>query len=73
VQNTSEVGDKFYLLVQDDFTGYLWSYFIKAKSDLPDTMLDWLKLVQKKIKNISGETNLFIKLLLSQNLISSLI
>jgi hypothetical protein len=49
VQNTSNGGPTFWLLIQDDFTGYLWSYFIKAKSDLPETMLDWLKLVQKEI------------------------
>jgi hypothetical protein len=48
VQNTSYGGDNFWLLIQDNFTGYLCSYFIKAKSDLPDTMIDWLKLVQKE-------------------------
>jgi hypothetical protein len=50
VQNTSYEGANFLLLIQDNFTGYLWSYFIKAKRDLPDTMIDWLKLVQKEIK-----------------------
>jgi hypothetical protein len=46
---------KFWLLIQENFTSYLWSYFIKAKSDLPDTMLDWLKLVQKEI-NLNGKS-----------------
>jgi hypothetical protein len=40
VQNTSYGGANFWLLIQDDFTSYLWSYFIKAKSDLPDTMFN---------------------------------
>jgi hypothetical protein len=50
VQNTSYGGANVWLLIQDDFTGFLWSYLIKAKSDLPDTMIDWLKLVQEEFK-----------------------
>jgi transposase InsO family protein len=50
VQNTSYGGANVWHLIQDDFTGCLWSYFIKAKNDLPDTLIDWLKLVQKEIK-----------------------
>jgi hypothetical protein len=37
----------YWLLIQDDFTGYIWSLFLKAKSDLPDTMLFWLHQFQK--------------------------
>jgi hypothetical protein len=69
VQNTSYGGAKFRLLIQDGFTSYLWSYFIKAKSDLSDTIIYWLKLVQKEIKlNVKSirletlvRTNIFIK------------
>jgi hypothetical protein len=38
VQNTSYGGANFWHLIQDEFTSYLWSNFIKVKSDLPDTM-----------------------------------
>jgi hypothetical protein len=47
VQVTGYRGAQFWLLIQDDLIGCLWSYFIKAKSDQPDTMLDWLKLVER--------------------------
>jgi transposase InsO family protein len=47
VQTQSYRGANFWLLIQDDFTGYLWSYFIKAKSDIPDSFFDWLQLVKK--------------------------
>jgi hypothetical protein len=49
VQTPSYGCADFWILIQDDFTGYLWSYFIKAKSDLPDSMFDWLQLVKKEI------------------------
>jgi hypothetical protein len=49
VQALSYGGANFCLFIQDDFTGYLWSYFIKAKSDLPASMFDWLQLVKKEI------------------------
>jgi hypothetical protein len=50
VHNTSYGGGNFWLLNQDNVTGYLWSYLIKTKNDLPDTMIDWLKRVHKEIK-----------------------
>jgi hypothetical protein len=53
VQNTSYGGAIFWLFIQDNFTNFLWSYFIKSMSDLTDTMIDWLKLVQKKIISMS--------------------
>jgi hypothetical protein len=49
VETPSYGGDNFWLLIQDDFTGYHWSYFIKAKSDQPASMFDWFQLVKKEI------------------------
>jgi hypothetical protein len=80
VQNTSYGGAEFWLLIQDNFTGYLWSYFIKAESDLPDTIIYWLKLVQKEIKlNVksicldnSGENRFFHQLIIKISSLSSL-
>jgi hypothetical protein len=40
-------GSKYWLLIQDEFTGYIWSFFLKARSDFPDTMLSWLHQFQK--------------------------
>jgi hypothetical protein len=34
IHQISFVGAKFWLLLQDEFTGYLWSYFLPHKSDL---------------------------------------
>ena len=47
VQTTSFGGAKFWLMVQDAFTGYLWSFFLKAKSDLPVTILTWIQKLSK--------------------------
>jgi hypothetical protein len=44
---TSFGGSKYWLLIQDEFTGYIWSIFLKAKSDLSDIMLVWLHQFQK--------------------------
>ena len=35
-------GNKFWLLIVDDFTHMKWSFFLKAKSDLSDTVLRFL-------------------------------
>jgi hypothetical protein len=61
----------FWLLIHDDFIGYLWTYFLKHKSDLPPTMIDWLQLVKKDLKmsvkliclDISDENMAFHKLI----------
>jgi hypothetical protein len=50
VLNSSYGGANFWLLIQDDFREYLWSYFIKHKNDLSSTMIDWLYLVKKEVK-----------------------
>jgi hypothetical protein len=44
---TSFGGSKYWLLIQDEFTGYIWSLFLKARSDFPDTMFSWLHQFQK--------------------------
>jgi Reverse transcriptase (RNA-dependent DNA polymerase) len=40
---------KYWLLIQDDFTGYLWSYFLKERSDLPEQVLKWVYEFQKEL------------------------
>jgi hypothetical protein len=46
----------FWLLIQDEFTGHIWSEFITEKSQLPQVMLHWIYNTQKeanfKIKTI---------------------
>jgi hypothetical protein len=44
---TSFGGSKYWLLIQDEFTDYIWSIFLKAKSDLPDIMILWLLRTQQ--------------------------
>jgi hypothetical protein len=48
VKLVSYGGAKFWLLIQDEYTGYLWSFFLSAKSELPDTVISWIKTVQKE-------------------------
>jgi hypothetical protein len=69
VLNSSYGGANFSLLTQVDFTNYLWSYFLKAKRDLPETMVNWLRLLKKELSlNVkciclynSGENTAFHK------------
>ena len=50
VAATSYGGAKYWLLIQDDYTDFLWSYFLKEKSQLPDIMLQWINQIQKETK-----------------------
>ena len=65
VQNSSYGGATYWLLIQDDFSGYLWSMFLSKKSGTPSAMLNWLKDTSKifKTKTIcldnSGENKAF--------------
>jgi hypothetical protein len=70
--NTNSFGkNTFWLLIQDEFTEYIWSEFITKKSQLPQVMLHWIYKTQKeanvKIKIIrlgnSGENSAFKKLI----------
>jgi hypothetical protein len=48
VKSVSYGGAKFWLLFQDEYTGYLWSFYLSAKSELPETVISWIKTVQKE-------------------------
>jgi hypothetical protein len=39
IKTKSFGGAKFWLMIQDEFTGYFWSHFLKNKSDLPYTVI----------------------------------
>ena len=43
-------GAKFWLLIQDEFSNYLWSYFLSAKSELAGTVCTFIKTFQKDHK-----------------------
>jgi hypothetical protein len=48
IQGVSFGGAKFWALVVDDFSGYCWSYFLKAKSELKERKFDLVK----ELKNV---------------------
>jgi hypothetical protein len=50
IRTKSFGGSKFWLMIQDEFTGYIWSHFLKNKSDLPDVVIKWIHLTHKKDK-----------------------
>ena len=47
VRTTSYGGAKFWLLLQDHYTDYIWSFFLSAKSELPTVLYNWVKDFQK--------------------------
>ena len=48
-------GIKNRLLILYEFTKFIWSKFLKVKSDLPQTMLDWTTGEEKKCSNVVGK------------------
>ncbi len=48
INHISYGGAKFWLLIQDEFTGYIWSYFLSAKSELAETVMKWMKTFQQE-------------------------
>ena len=49
-------GTKYWLLVMDDNTGFLWSHFLENKSDTSDVMINLIKHLEKLgviVKSIS--------------------
>jgi hypothetical protein len=54
--NTNSFGkNRFWLLIQDEFTGYIWSEFITKKSQLPQVILHWIYKTQKEA-NVKNKT-----------------
>jgi hypothetical protein len=47
-------GPKFWLLIVDHFSDMCWSFFMKAKSELPDQVMDLLQKLHRD-KYISGK------------------
>ena len=55
IKNVSYGGSKFWLLVVDDATDCCFSFFLKKKSDVPETMVRMIKQLQSK-ENITVMT-----------------
>ena len=56
VRAKSYGGSKYWLMIQDEYSGYVWSRFLKKKSELPQEMFKLIHFIQKlfniTIKNI---------------------
>jgi hypothetical protein len=53
VKVPSTGGNKYWLLVMDEFSGYLWSYCFCYRDDLPATMTAFVKMFPRTFdKNI---------------------
>jgi hexokinase len=61
VQVTSHGGNKFWLLIMDEFTGFCWSYFLRQKSDLSNQMIDWVKAFNIKFNTKVKHLNVTIQ------------
>ena len=51
VNYTSFGGAKFWLMLQDSFTSFVWSFFLKQKSDLATTVISWLQVFTKQFNH----------------------
>ena len=48
INHISFGGAKYWLMIQDEYTGYIWSMFLKSKDELPDIVIDWIKQIMKE-------------------------
>jgi len=44
--DTSLYGNKYFLTILDDYTRYVWVYFIKSKADTFNTFIKWYKRIK---------------------------
>jgi transposase InsO family protein len=51
VKVPSTGGNKYWLLVMDEYSGFLWSYFFRYRDDLTATMTDFVKQFPRKFDN----------------------
>jgi hypothetical protein len=40
---------KYWLMIKENLTDYIWSYFLHNKSDLSDTVMTWMWDLKKRI------------------------
>jgi hypothetical protein len=67
IKSKSFGGNKYWLMIQDEFTSYVWCKLLKAKSELPENMMKFLTSIMKttdvKVQYIrcdnSGENQTF--------------
>jgi transposase InsO family protein len=65
IKTASFAANRYWLLVMDDYTNFIWSFFVKNKNDGADTMITFLLQLQKETKlkfirwDNSGENNQF--------------
>jgi hypothetical protein len=56
---TSVGGSVYFVTYTDDFSNYLWVYMLKQKSDVPNTFIEWLTLVEnqtdKRVKEFRSD------------------
>ena len=48
VKTVSYGGSKFWLLIIDDYTDYIWSYFLSSKNELTEKVLEFIKENESK-------------------------
>ena len=60
VKTPSIGGSKYWLLIQDDYSDYLWSFFLKRKDETTEKVVNWITIFQK-------ETNITIKTIRCDN------
>ena len=69
IRAISQGGNKFWLLIMDEFTNYCWSYFLRNKNDLSEILIEWIlnfnDQYKKQVKIIrcdnAGENYNFMK------------
>jgi hypothetical protein len=50
IKTASFAAKRYWLLVMDDYTNFIWSFFLMNKNDVADTMIAFLLQLQKETK-----------------------
>jgi len=54
VKHKSAGGNKFWLMILDDATDFVWSMFLKSKSELSSKTIGFIKDRQAKVKDVKN-------------------
>jgi len=54
VKHKSSGGNKFWLMILDDATDFVWSMFLKSKSELSSKTIGFIKDRQAKVKDVKN-------------------
>ncbi|GJS77032.1 retrovirus-related pol polyprotein from transposon TNT 1-94 [Tanacetum coccineum] len=51
-------GNKYILVIVDDYSRYTWTHFLRTKDETPEVIKDFLKMIPRTVKGVSSSSTL---------------